>query len=244
MNKNVRLILIILIVILALFGAGLTGYGFGIKDEQVENKGNIDSNDITSKDMVVLKYEGMKEKLIEYGKLFYENEEYLNDNSKEVFYFKNLNDLSLEKGYDISMFIDPLSGKQCDLELSGIQFIIRDVSNLDNIIYDFNPLLVCGEKSNELAYGDLKNDLDEKLYEYMFDYLPKIYDKDSIVVEPFTYKATLKEFQQKGYDISMFKNADTGKQCDLEETYIQVDVLVSEDGQRGYSYRMYVSCDN
>lgn len=51
------------------------------------------NNGLTDKE-IKLKYEEMKDKLIEYGKLVYENEQWLNKNSKVVRTYMTLRDLS------------------------------------------------------------------------------------------------------------------------------------------------------
>lgn len=227
-----------LIVVLLLLAGGVVGYVLG-SNQLFDNTNSMDNSQL-SKDDINLKYQEMNEKLIEYGKLIYENSEYLNENSEEVLFSTSLRELSLDKGYDISLFVNPLTLEQCDLDKTSIRFLIKDVSDLDNIVYEFIPLLICGEESRD-GYED---DLSNKLYEYLMDYLPNIYDESKEVVEPFNYKLTLRELQQHGYDISMFKNTDTGNMCDVDDTYIDFDVFLASDGERRYNYGMYTSCDN
>lgn len=239
---KIEKIYIVLIVILLLIAGGVVGYVLG-SEQSISNNNDINNSQL-SKDDVILRYQKMYEKLIEYGKLIYENNEYLNEQSKEVLFFTSLRELSLNKGYDISLFVDPLTLEQCDLDKTGIRFLIKDVSDIDNIIYEFMPLLVCGDESSEFLHEDFNDDLSNKLYEYLMDYLPNIYDESKENVEPFNYKLTLRELQQNGYDISMFKNTDTGNMCDLDATYIEFDVFLTSDGERRYNYGMHTSCDN
>ena len=53
----------------------------------------FDYKELTDEE-INIKYQEMKDKLIEYGKLIYENEQWLNDNSKIVTTYMTLKDLS------------------------------------------------------------------------------------------------------------------------------------------------------
>lgn len=205
--------------------------------------GNKDIENLSKTD-IELKYNEMKDKLIEYGKLVYENEQWLNDDAVEVDTMMQLKDLYERNGYDISMFKNPTTGKQCDLEKTMIEFIITDVSDLTNIKYEFNPVLVCGNEefdNNVESIDDKYNDL----YDKFVNYIGQLYDVDNIEkknLDVGEYKITLKDLSDKKYDVSMFKNPVTGKQCDLEKSYSLLKVSIV-DKKKDYKFNYYLNCE-
>ena len=192
---------------------------------------------------VDLKYEEMKNKLIEYGKLVYENEQWLNNDSVLIKTHMTLFDLSEKNGYDISMFVNPDTGKQCDLHNSKIEFIILNVDDLENIKYEFNPVLVCDDKYDSTDEDNLNN---VELYNKLISYMVDIYDNDeymNVGLNPQIYRLSLNELEQKGYDISMFVNPDTGKQCNLDNTYGVFEILETTDnGKTDYVFGGVLDC--
>jgi len=92
----------------------------------------------------------MENQLIKYGELVYVNMQWINDDAEPTSSFMTLKELHEINEYDISMFINPLTNKQCDLEKTKIEFIISDVSDLDNIVYEFVPVLVCGDYTSTI----------------------------------------------------------------------------------------------
>ncbi len=103
----------------------------------------------------------------------------------------------------------------------------------------------CGnlEKTDE----EIKKENYDKLGSKLFEYLNDMYNNDIWMnggLEPETYKITLKEFESKGYDISMFINPITGNQCDLENTYGAFIVIgTKDDGKTDYTFNMGLSCE-
>lgn len=91
------------------------------------------------------KYEEMKNKLIEYGKLVYENEQWLNDNSNIVTSYMSLNDLRERNGYDISMFKNSKTGNQCNLDETYVLLEVLDKQNGDGYKYLFSYYVNCEE---------------------------------------------------------------------------------------------------
>lgn len=206
---------------------------------------NKNKEEKISEGEIALKYEEMENKLVEYGKLVYENEQWLNDEAVEITTAMTLKDLSDRNGYDISMFVDPKTNKQCDLDASMIEFIITNVNNLEDIKYEFNPVLVCGDYKSEVEYEDMPKEDYYNLYDILVEYIEKVYDKntlDSKNLDIGTYKVTLNDFQEMGYDISMFVNSKTGKQCDLNDTYVALEV-VEDNGKKVYEYNYYLNCE-
>jgi len=206
------------------------------------NVEKIDSENL-SKNEIELKYKEMENKLIEYGKLVYENEQWLNENAVEITTAMTLKDLSERNGYDITMFINPETKEKCNIDNTKIEFIINDVSDLNNIKYKFNPILVCGD--DEETSGDSVNDKYSELYEKFISYVEEFYDIKNIESKNLSvgeYKVTLKDLQDKNYDVEIFKDPDTGKQCDLEESYSLLNVSIIDD-KKDYKFNYYLQCE-
>jgi len=91
------------------------------------------------------KYEQMQEKLIEYGKLVYENDQWLNQDVDTITSVMTLKDLYERNHYDISMFVNPVTGEQCDLEKTKIVFILSGKKSDGTQNYKFEPYVDCGE---------------------------------------------------------------------------------------------------
>lgn len=209
------------------------------------------NNGLTDKE-IKLKYEEMKDKLIEYGKLVYENEQWLNKNSKIVRTYMTLRDLSLNNQYDISMFVNPKTGKKCNLDNTKIEFIISNVDDLENIEYKFNPILVCDVENS--SSGNLASGLDDmnevvagsnNLYNVLISYMVSIYYKDEYMnggLKPNIYKISLREFEKMGYDISKFYD-ETGKKCDLDNSYGIFEIYgTTKDGKTDYAFGGNLDC--
>jgi hypothetical protein len=88
-------------------------------------------------------YQTMKEKLIEYGKLVYENYQWLNDETKNGTYPMTVKELGERNGYDISMFVNPETKKKCNLDKTRIEFIFNGKKADGTYDYKFNPVLDC-----------------------------------------------------------------------------------------------------
>ena len=57
-------------------------------------------------------------------------------------YHMSLKEMQDINKYDISMFINPETGKQCDLEKTKIEFVVKS-STSTKTEYSFNPVVVC-----------------------------------------------------------------------------------------------------
>lgn len=105
----------------------------------------------------------------------------------------------------------------------------------------------CDVLTEEEKQEKLEKETNEKLGYILIDYFNKEY-KDKLKNAEFkvdVYKFTLKEFKEKGYDISMFVNSETKKQCDLENTYLKLSVLGKDiNGELQYTFTVNISCDN
>lgn len=116
-------------------------------NEKTNNSGDKDKN-ITpvvkklTQEEINLKYDEMKSKLIEYGKLIYENDTWTKGNVQVMTYHMSLKEMQDINKYDISMFINPETGKQCDLEKTKIEFVVKS-STSTKTEYSFNPVVVC-----------------------------------------------------------------------------------------------------
>lgn len=87
--------------------------------------------------------EAMRNKLIEYGKLIYENDVWIKGNVEPGVYFMTLTDMSEHNGYDISMFVNPKTKEVCDPILTRIEFIVSDKTTTEKTDYEFHPVLSC-----------------------------------------------------------------------------------------------------
>lgn len=95
---------------------------------------------------------------------------------------------------------------------------------------------------------DVINEKNQELSEILINYLKEIYDNDEWMnggKESQVHKITLKEFEAKGKDISMFVNPLTKKQCDLENTYGSFVIYGTKpDGKTDYNFLAYIACQN
>ena len=84
--------------------------------------------------------------------------------------------------------------------------------------------------------------LNDKIIEYLKEvYDPSKIDMDSL--EPTTYVVTLREFKEKGYDVSMFINPVSMKECNLDESYGRFIIIgTNEDGTPDYTYSTNLDC--
>lgn len=83
------------------------------------------------------KEDELKLKLIEYGKLIYENDIWLKGNIKPTTYYMTIREMADRNHYDISMF------KNCDLDKTKIEFIVKEEKEVGKTNYQFNPVLSC-----------------------------------------------------------------------------------------------------
>lgn len=152
MNKNTKIILITILAILALFGAGLTGYVLGAKEnKQIEN---IEQNDEESKENAELNQDQKTafELLLEYGKDIYNKEIYITlEKNEEGILFANLEDLE-KLGYDITS----LDGK-CHKTYTGIHF---DIENKLVEKYDAEPINISINCNNDLENTENNNEVE------------------------------------------------------------------------------------
>ena len=116
-------------------------------NEKTNNNGDKDKNKTPvvkklTQEEINLKYDEMKSKLIEYGKLIYENDTWTKGNVQVMTYHMSLKEMQDINKYDISMFINPETGKQCDLEETKIEFVVKS-STSTKTEYSFNPVVVC-----------------------------------------------------------------------------------------------------
>ena len=98
------------------------------------------------------------------------------------------------------------------------------------------------ENNKEESVNEMYQNFSLKLVEYIqAEYKEEI---DSNTLEEGTYTVTLGEFKEKGYDISMFKNKESGKQCNLEETYARLIVIgKTDEGTLDYTFNSYMNCE-
>ena len=105
----------------------------------------------------------------------------------------------------------------------------------------------CDVLTEEEKQEKLEKETNKKLGSILIEYFNKEYE-DKLKNAEFkvgVYKFTLKEFKEKGHDISMFVNSETKKQCDLEDTYLKLSVLGKDiDGELQYAFTVNFNCDN
>lgn len=85
----------------------------------------------------------LNNKLIEYGKLIYENDTWIYGDNEPGVYLMNLKEMSERNGYDISMFVNPETKETCNIEKTRIEFYIKGKTGDKNDYY-FVPVLDCG----------------------------------------------------------------------------------------------------
>lgn len=213
------LCIIILIIVIVLFGYKLKkDFSINLSDNYINNQ-----------------YTLMHNKMIEYGSLIYENEQYLNEDTNIMISSMTLNEISIDYGYDISMFVNPETEELCDLEKSRIEFIVSDVFDKENIIYEFNPILICGDEIDGIS-----DNLNEKLVSYISD----AYEKELFNVDKNeTSIITLGDLNDYGYDISMFINTRTGSKCNVDGTYGEFIINnITVDNELDYTLTTYIDC--
>lgn len=201
-------------------------------NESLNNNEDYENIDINAR------YNLMNEQLISYGKLIFENDEWLNINAKPVTMFVSLTELSEKFNYDVSMFFDPETGVSCNFDNSGIEFIISEVIAAEDIDYKFNPILKCD------LDGEIRDNKYNQLIDVFTNYINDIYNKmDNEDIKLDVYKITLKNLQFMGYDISMFVNPINNTQCNLDKTYAEFTLLdISEDGNIDHDVKFHFSC--
>lgn len=119
---------ILLITLLLVCGCGKK------KDKDIEEPKTIDFE---------AKREELNNKLLEYGKLVYENDAWIYGDIEKGVYFMTLKEMSERNKYDISMFVNPETNKACDIEMTKIEFYIDGKEGNKNT-YHYNPVLDCG----------------------------------------------------------------------------------------------------
>lgn len=124
-------------IILALLLIVLTGCSNDCPECEVCEPCNNDEEILSAK------AEELKNKLLEYGKLIYENDNWLNGNIEAGTYFMTLSEMSERNGYDISMFVNPITNETCDLENTRIEFIVESSTDTETQ-YSYNTVLDCG----------------------------------------------------------------------------------------------------
>ena len=127
-----------MLIFLMIGCSGLIGY--------VLKKCNCDADDsnLLDEDVSLLekKYTELNSKLFDYLEDIYNDDEWMNGNVESGVYIVNLSDLK-NKGYDISMFVNPITNKQCDLEKTYGRFIVLGIKEDGKTDYVFNTNVDC-----------------------------------------------------------------------------------------------------
>jgi uncharacterized protein YceK len=111
----------------------------------------------------------------------------------------------------------------------------------------FMILLLVGCGKAELTETERKAKYDEmevamkKLYEDHFNRNKDYYLQVQKIEFPFS--VTLERLKTLNYDVSVFKNVDTGKSCDLKQSYAIIRP-VSEDKPTEYTIDVHYKCDD
>lgn len=93
--------------------------------------------------IIASKKSELEEKLLEYGKLVYENDTWLNGGIEPFTYFMTLKEMNERNKYDINMFVNPVTGESCNLDNTRVEFIVKEKTT-DKTIYEWNTVLDCG----------------------------------------------------------------------------------------------------
>lgn len=129
--KKIKIISIILIII------GFIGLGAWLIYKRTINK--KEEHNLM---LIENKKEELEEKLLEYGKLVYENDGWLNSELKEGTYYMTLKELNEKNGYDISMFTNPITNVECNKNKTRIEFVFEGLEN-EEFKYHYNTYLEC-----------------------------------------------------------------------------------------------------
>ena len=136
MKNSIFWILIILMIGCSI----LIGYGLKKCNCDIVNP-NVDKTDIQ---IIEEKYNELNNKLFEYLEDIYNNDKWMNGNVEPGIYINTLDDLK-NKGYDISMFVNPITKEQCDLKKTYGRFIILGTTEDGKTDYTYDTYLICDE---------------------------------------------------------------------------------------------------
>ncbi len=136
--KN-KILYIILILLIGL----LTGLIILIKTDCNCNCENDNSDKIENKEIKEY-YNNLSSKLVEYLNDIYNNQEYLNGKEESTTYTITLGEIK-DKGYDISMFVNPNTKKACSLDKTIGKFIILGKDASGNAEFTYNTSVYCEE---------------------------------------------------------------------------------------------------
>ena len=135
-------ILYILLGIMVVLNIGLIVFVGKSNDSEYEC--NCDDVQLTDDEKLQNGYMELNDKMIEYLKEIYDTDEYVNEDGETTVYTITLGEIS-KKGYDISMFVDPVTGKQCNLDESYGRFIILGTREDGTLDYTYNVNIDCFE---------------------------------------------------------------------------------------------------
>lgn len=85
----------------------------------------------------------LEAKLLEYGKMVYDNDTWLKGGIEPLTYYMTLKEMSERNNYDISMFVNTKTKKPCDPENTKIEFIVSTQTKEGETNYKYNPVLDC-----------------------------------------------------------------------------------------------------
>ena len=133
-------ILYILLFVLVILGLGLIIF---IKtDCNCDCK--CDESNMTDTEILEESYMKLSTKLIEYLEDIYNNPQYMNGGLEPNTYIVTLGELK-DKGYDISMFVNPNTNKACDLEKTLGKFIILGETEEGKTDFTYSTSFYCEE---------------------------------------------------------------------------------------------------
>jgi len=142
--KKKYILLICLIIIIILF---LT-IKFTLNSCKCECKCDKDENVKSDEEIKSEKFLELNNILINYMDEVYNNDEWMNGGIDSGKYLITLSEFK-QKGKDISMFVNPITGEQCDLEETYGQFIILGETEEGKTDFTYRTFVSCErEESN------------------------------------------------------------------------------------------------
>ena len=169
----------------------------------------------------------LREELVKLSEELKEKKAYESYEVKDNIAFISIKDIGEKEGYDITHFKNGVN-QSCDIEKSGVQFIIFQGVLETNIILDG-----CEKNenmsNNDVFLNDENADEGQKTYmraqQKIYEYAEEIYKGkkyNSFKKVDGKYTITINELKDLGYDISMFSSYDLDKskiEIDEDNTY-------------------------
>lgn len=101
----------------------------------------VDDN-LTDEEKINMRYEELNAKLLEYLEDIYSKGDFVNNSGDSKVYEYNLNDIS-DMGYDISMFVNPVTNESCNKEDTSGKIIVFGTNEIAELDYTYSTRVSC-----------------------------------------------------------------------------------------------------